>query len=43
MADPAFYRKTGGEIAEARAQFEALELELASAYRRWEELEALGG
>src|SRR5262249_38836471 len=39
MADPAFYRKEGGEIAEAKARLEALEQELATAYDRWEILE----
>jgi len=41
MADPSFYRKDGGEIAEAKQKLEALEQELALAYERWEELEAL--
>ena len=43
MADPAFYRRGGGEIAEARARLEALEAELATAYGRWEALEGLAG
>ena len=43
MADPAFYRKDGDEIAEAKARLEALEQELAAAYERWEALEALAG
>jgi ABC transport system ATP-binding/permease protein len=43
MADPAFYRKPGDAIAEARAKLEAVEQELAAAYQRWEALEALGG
>ena len=43
MADPAFYRSDGGEIAEAKARLEALERELAAAYERWEALEELGG
>jgi ATP-binding cassette subfamily F protein uup len=41
MADPAFYRKEGAEIAEVRARLEALERELSLAYERWEALEAL--
>jgi ATP-binding cassette subfamily F protein uup len=41
MADPAFYRKDGGEIAEANSELEALERELVTAYGRWEELEGL--
>jgi ATP-binding cassette subfamily F protein uup len=40
LADPAFYRKDGGAIAEARAKLEALERELGAVYARWEELEA---
>jgi ATP-binding cassette subfamily F protein uup len=43
MADPAFYRKAGGEIAEAKARLEAVEQEVAAAYRRWEALEGRGG
>ncbi|HEX8199942.1 MAG TPA: ATP-binding cassette domain-containing protein [Isosphaeraceae bacterium] len=41
MADPAFYRRAAGEIAEAKARLDALERELALAYGRWEELDAL--
>ena len=41
MADPAFYRRDGAEIAEAKARLEALERDLAEAYARWEELEAV--
>jgi ABC transport system ATP-binding/permease protein len=43
LADPAFYRRDGGEIAEARARLEALEQELTLAYERWETLEGLAG
>ncbi len=43
MADPAFYRKDGPAIAEAKARLESLESDLASAYVRWEELEGLDG
>ena len=43
MADPAFYRRDGGEIAEAKARLESLEQELAAAYERWEALEGLAG
>jgi ATPase subunit of ABC transporter with duplicated ATPase domains len=32
---------SGGEVAALNARLGALELELAEAYRRWEELEAL--
>ena len=34
MADPAFYRQDGAAIAEAKATLEALEQELATAYKR---------
>jgi ATP-binding cassette subfamily F protein uup len=40
MANPAFYQQDKAVIADARGQLEALERELAEAYRRWEELEA---
>ncbi|MDQ2670575.1 MAG: ABC transporter ATP-binding protein, partial [Gemmatimonadota bacterium] len=40
MADPAFYRSAGDEIAAARARLDALETELALAYERWEVLAA---
>jgi ATP-binding cassette subfamily F protein uup len=43
MADPAFYRREGAELAEARARLDALEQELARAYERWEMLESLAG
>ncbi|HWE40456.1 MAG TPA: ATP-binding cassette domain-containing protein [Isosphaeraceae bacterium] len=41
MADPAFYRKDGGELAESKARLEALQEELATAYGRWEALEGM--
>ena len=42
MADPAFYRQQGGEeIAHARTRSAELAAELETAYRRWEELEAI--
>ena len=41
LADPEFYKTAGGEVAALNARLGALELELAEAYRRWEELEAL--
>ena len=34
MADPAFYRRDGGEIAQAKARLASLEQELAQAYER---------
>lgn len=43
MADPSFYRQDGTAIAESRSRLEAIESELAAAYARWEELEALAG
>ncbi|MFO0960554.1 MAG: ATP-binding cassette domain-containing protein [Isosphaeraceae bacterium] len=43
MADPAFYKKPSGEMAGVKARLQALETELATAYARWEELEALPG
>ncbi len=43
MADSAFYRKDGAEIAETKATLESLEQELAIAYTRWETLEELAG
>jgi len=41
LADPGFYKSAGAEIAAINSRLEALEHELAEAYRRWEELEAL--
>ena len=43
MADPAFYRREGAEIAEAKSRLDALERDLAQAYERWEALEELAG
>ena len=43
MADPAFYRRDGDAIADARARLDALEQVLANAYERWETLETLAG
>ena len=43
MADPAFYRQTGSEIAAARERLAELEQSLAAGYARWEALEALNG
>ncbi|MGE5285418.1 MAG: ATP-binding cassette domain-containing protein [Actinomycetota bacterium] len=40
MADPAFYRRDGGQIAQVRARLEAVQTELEEAYRNWESLEA---
>jgi ATP-binding cassette subfamily F protein uup len=41
MANPAFYRRPGAEIAQENARLAALEQELVAAYDRWEALEAL--
>ena len=43
MADPGFYRKAGGGIAELKSRLESVEQELAAAYERWEALEVSGG
>ncbi|OIO88923.1 MAG: ABC transporter ATP-binding protein [Anaerolineae bacterium CG2_30_64_16] len=40
MADPAIYQGGGDEVVRATARLEALERELAEAYKRWEALEA---
>jgi len=39
MADPAFYQDGGDEIAVTTQRMETVELELAGAYERWQELE----
>jgi ATP-binding cassette subfamily F protein uup len=41
MADPKFYRESGSSVSSVKARLEVLEKELAEAYKRWEELEAL--
>ncbi|MBT1071985.1 ATP-binding cassette domain-containing protein [Pelotalea chapellei] len=43
LGDPDFYKSAGAEIAAINARLESLELELAEAYRRWEELDSLKG
>ena len=43
MADPAFYRESGAKVLEFKARLEMVEKELAEAYKRWEELEAVKG
>ncbi len=43
MADPAFYRSSGDKVSATKARLDALESELAEAYQRWDELEALRG
>ncbi|MEN8148303.1 MAG: ATP-binding cassette domain-containing protein [Planctomycetota bacterium] len=39
MADPAFFRKSGTEIADAKAALESVDAELSATYARWEALE----
>jgi ABC transport system ATP-binding/permease protein len=39
MAEPAFFRQGGAEIAKVTARLESLESELKTAYARWEALE----
>ena len=43
MADPAFYRESGNKVASTKARLENVEKELAEAYKRWDELEAVKG
>lgn len=43
MADPAFYRESGNKVASTKARLENVEKELAEAYKRWNELEAMKG
>ena len=40
LADPAFYRKQAAKFAEVKARLETVEREHATAFARWEELEA---
>ena len=41
MADPAFFRNPSAEITQATQRLEALGAELETAYRSWDELEAI--
>ena len=41
MADAAYYQQPANEIAKQNSELKSMESELASAYRRWEELETL--
>jgi len=43
MAEPAFYQQDNAEITQAANRLKALEEEIAQAFARWEELEALWG
>ncbi len=39
LADPAFYRQAGAQIAETKTRLAAVDQELQNAYARWEALE----
>ena len=41
IADPEFYRTAGPAVAAVNARLEEIERQLATTYRRWEELDAL--
>ena len=41
LADPAFYQNAPAEVPVAKQRLEAIEQEVATAFARWEELEAL--
>jgi len=41
MADPEFYKRAAAGVAQVNSRLAELELELTSAYLRWEELESL--
>jgi ATP-binding cassette subfamily F protein uup len=41
LADPAFYKKEPGAFSAAKTRLDALELDLAAALARWEELEII--
>jgi ATP-binding cassette subfamily F protein uup len=43
MADPKFYRESGDRVNSMKTRIEELKKELAQAYKRWEELEAVKG
>jgi ATP-binding cassette subfamily F protein uup len=43
MTDPAFFKRSGDEIASDRAQAARVDAELAAAFKRWEELESREG
>jgi ATP-binding cassette subfamily F protein uup len=40
MADPAFYRKDGGRVAQGMARLKAVQAGIEEAYHRWDSLEA---
>ncbi len=41
LADPYFYKTSGGQVAELNHKLEQLEQQLAETYKRWEELDTL--
>jgi ATP-binding cassette subfamily F protein uup len=41
MADPAYFRQPGDKLAKQQAELKKLEEKIATAYKRWEELEQL--
>ncbi|MEJ2285236.1 MAG: ABC transporter ATP-binding protein, partial [Desulfobacterales bacterium] len=41
MSDPSFYKKEKDHIAGVKADLDRVEREIETAYRRWEELEAI--
>ena len=41
MADPAFYKQDSNAIVEVKDKLNAMEEEIACAYRRWELLETI--
>ena len=41
LADPAFYQNAPAEVPVAKQRLEAIEKDVATAFARWEELEAL--
>ena len=43
MADPSFYRRDPADLVKAKAELQSLEMQVAEAYKRWEELETLRG
>jgi ATP-binding cassette subfamily F protein uup len=43
MADPDYYKRAKEDLAADKADLDRIEADLAKAFERWEELEALGG
>jgi len=40
-ADPEFYKKEKSELTAIQSRLEAIEIEIETAYQRWEELEKM--